>query len=818
MKASDTHQADECVRPSHIAHFYQDDASLVRTVADFIADGLHAGHAGILLATKPHRESAARQLTARGLDLPRLSREGRYLALDAECLLSDLMHEGMPDEEKFQNLIGGVIEKAGMRCPSVRVFGELASLLWGGGNMAAAVRLEQLWNQTRRRRPFSLWCGYSLNGIGKDTDGEHYQALCAEHSRIIPSEDYMRLPNEDRRLQFIADLQQRAAALSAESERRKEAELFLSRREQELKEALLESQILNEVAQTLGAELDLEKLLQKMTDAATMLTGAKFGAFFYNTVTEQGESQILYSLSGVPREAFIDLDMPRNAPLFEITFRGYGTVRIDDLLEDARYGRTPPHQALPLGHLPVRSYLAVPVISYASEVLGGLFFGHPNPRVFTERAERIAKGLAAQGGIALDNARLYQQARREIAVRKEAEERIADLLTNEQAARGEAERANRLKDEFLATVSHELKTPLNAIFGWAQLLLVEKAEDPKHALKAIERNARVQIKLTDDLLDLSRIISGKLHLNIRSIALTTAVDAAIEAIGPAAQAKRITIEKRGVSARPFMKIAGDPDRLQQVMWNLLSNAVKFTPPGGQITVNLSEEEDTVTVIVRDTGDGIDPAFLPFVFDRLRQADGSNTRKHAGLGLGLSIVRHIVEMHGGTVTAESRGLGEGASFIIALPTTLDPATQQALESATVLQAERKDRASISLEGVDVLLVDDDESALEIVCTILVHAGARVRTACSASQARSLLSQWRPDVILADIAMPEEDGYSFLQTLRACTPPDEEPIPAAAVTARAHAEDRIKALRAGYHNHIPKPIDQDELLAVVASLVR
>lgn len=404
---------------------------------------------------------------------------------------------------------------------------------------------------------------------------------------------------------------------------------------------------------------------------------------------------------------------------------------------------------------------------------------------------------------------------RDITDRKRAEEEIERLLEQEQAAREEAEHANRLKDEFLATVSHELRTPLNAIFGWSQVLLSHKPDEAtaSRAIRTIESNARAQIQLTNDLMDVSRIITGKLRLEIKRFVLAAVVEAAMEAIVPAVNGKRLTLDAR-VDPRAI-EMDGDPERLQQVIWNLLSNAVKFTPPGGRIMVTLGHEQDAATLVVSDTGQGIAPSFLPHVFDRLRQFDGSSTREHTGLGLGLSIVRHIVEMHGGTVSAESPGLERGATFTVRLPLNVSVGVAQTgVPMAQEEQAEQPQ--AVSLKGVSVLFVDDDETALEIVSRILVGAGAEVRTAGTAKEAYDIVRRARPDVILSDLAMPGTDGYSFLRQVRALVPEEGGQIPAAALTAYTRVEDRLKALRAGYQNHIPKPVDARELIIVVAAL--
>jgi len=405
-------------------------------------------------------------------------------------------------------------------------------------------------------------------------------------------------------------------------------------------------QIINNFGRLLSAELDLKKLAQALTDAATNLIGAQFGAFFHNEPDGGGGSYTLYTLSGIDRRHFERVPLPRSTALLGPTFRGESIVRIGDLTRDSRYGQNDPHRGVPRGHPPVRSYLGIPVTSRSGEVLGSLLFGHAQPDAFTESDERIVVGLAAQAAIAIDNARLFD------AVQK---------------ARGAAEIANRLKDEFLATVSYELRMPINAVLGWTSLLRGTQMDAARRekALETIESNARLQQKIVEDILDVSRIVAGQLRLEREPMPFRPAVEAAVDSIRPMAEAKSIALTVE-LGDDPAILI-GDRARLQQVAWNLVSNAVKFTPEGGAMRVSLDVTESRVELVVSDTGVGIAPGFLPHVFERFRQGDASATRAHGGLGLGLAIVRHLTEMHGGSVAAVSAGTGKGATFIVRLPT-------------------------------------------------------------------------------------------------------------------------------------------------------
>jgi PAS domain S-box-containing protein len=1001
--------------------------------------------------------------------------------------------------------------------------------------------------------------------------------LQEEGGLVIAGSGRLDFPTETETLLLRVATNQAAIALQSAqgTSQRQQAEGSL-REQTEVVEAI------NRIGQTLSAELDLHKLVQALTDAATELTGAKFGSFFYNVADACGESYMLYTLSGVPLEAFAHFPMPRNTDIFGPTFRGEGVIRLVDVKQDPRYGRSSPYYGMPAGHLPVTSYLAVPVISRSGEVLGGLFFGHPEAGVFTERHERIIVGLAAQAAIAMDNARLFTLAQREraeaqmaqkqlanilesitdsfiafdkdwrftylngeaeklllrlqlsdkemlgkrlwetfpdllesvvykqfqhaateqvpvewemvypplnswfhiraypvnegLAVyaqditerkqaeqarahlaaivessddaiisknlqgiirswnkgaekifgytaaeaigksvtilipephideeprilerirggetidhyetvrrrkdgtlidisltvspmrdedgtiigaskiarditerkraeetlrqseeryrsltsiltsviwttdaeggfvapqpeweaftgqtweeykdwgrinafhpddrlriqalwqaavescstyelqgrlwhkpsgkyhycvaravplfdtdgairewigntldvhgQKEAEEEREQLLIAERVARSAADAASRAKDEFLATVSHELRSPLNAMLGWARILSSKNLDDETavRGLKAIEQNAKAQAQLIEDLLDVSRIISGKFRLNNEPVEVAGVIEAAVDSVRPTAEVKGVRLQ---VTLDPDAgPVSGDASRLQQVVWNLLSNAVKFTPREGRVQVRLLRVNSHIEIEVSDTGQGISPEFLPYVFDRFQQADGSSTRTHGGLGLGLAIVRHIVELHGGSVAAASLGKAQGATFTVRLPLMVFHSKLRREER--VHPRVDDDEAlsftpSQSLVGVKVLAVDDEQDSLLLLSTVLTQCGARVKTASSAEEGFREVQTWRPDIIVSDIGMPGEDGYTFMKRVKSWAREHGIWIPAVSLTAFARAEDRMKALASGYQIHVPKPVEPAELIAVLVSLI-
>ncbi len=495
------------------------------------------------------------------------------------------------------------------------------------------------------------------------------------------------------------------------------------------------------VGAIVASTLDRETIVQKVTDTATELTHAQFGAFFYNvTDPESGEAYMLYTLSGVSREAFANFPQPRATAVFAPTFHGEGPVRLDDVTADPRYGRSAPYFGMPPGHLPVRSYLAVPVKGIMGDVLGGLFFGHSEVGVFTEQHERLALGVASWASVALENARLY----------------------------ADAQAANRMKDEFLAVLSHELRTPLNAIVGYSRLLRgnILSGEKATRGLETLERNATWLTQIVEDVLDVSRIVSGKIRLDVQPVELPLIVENAVATVQPAADAKGVrlqTVIDPGVGL-----VSGDPGRLQQVVWNLMSNAVKFTPRNGRVHVRLERVNSHVEIVVSDTGAGIRPDFLPYVFERFRQADSGTTRKSGGLGLGLAIVRHIVEMHGGSVEASSAGEGEGATFRVRLPLMIvQPATVETRREHP--RTERRDALTGlgDLHGVHVLAIDDEEDALTLLRVVLEAAGAQVTTLSSPLTALERIAEVKPHVLVLDLGMPEMDGFELIARIRKST---------------------------------------------------
>ncbi|HET8796082.1 MAG TPA: ATP-binding protein, partial [Thermoanaerobaculia bacterium] len=859
---------------------------------------------------------------------------------------------------------------------------------------------------------------------------------------------------------------------------------------------------LSEIGRTISADLDVQNVLQAVTDAATELSGAQFGAFFYNVVNDAGESYMLYTISGVPREHFEKFPMPRNTQIFAATFSGEATMLLEDVTKDPRFGKNAPYHGLPKGHLPVVSYLAVPVVSRSGEVLGGLFFGHPQPGVFTQQSAQVVEGLAAQAAVTLDNARLYQRVLADRALIRRSEERyrslveasptpqavgtsnpegyvvddspswraltgqtfdemkgrgwldavhpdfreaaeraldeaiagrriyqmelrlcladgtyrwfaakgvpvydddgtlrewmgtctdidqrrsteehlrflaranelfassldyettlrnltqaavpaLADWCAVDMAGKGaapydrlavahvdpekielawelyrrfpsdpardpiartirsghsqlvrtvsdavireitlsdehyaivnalglvswmivplpgrrgplgaitfvssdsgrlfteldlshaeefarqaavaienatlyrDAQEANRAKDDFLATLSHELRTPMTAILGWSRMLQEGGLDEETYAsaIEAILRSAHAQALLIDDVLDMSRIIAGKMQLDPQPVDVVDTVQAALRTVRPAADAKGVALE---FQQRPGCSlVTGDPNRLQQIVWNLLSNAIKFTPRGGDVIARVEQSGSFVRLTVRDSGRGIAPEFLPHVFEPFRQAENVTTRTQGGLGLGLAIVKQLVELHGGNISAHSEGEGRGATFAIELPVRavrdIEPAQRTRGRYAHPQRGDSTVEGTPypTLVGVRVLIVDDQDDARKLVRTVLGRCGADVIAAASVAEALDHLEHAAADIIVSDIAMPDADGFSLIRHIRETR---RLAIPVVAMTAFSHPADQEKILAAGFSGYLRKPVEPLDLARELYGLLK
>jgi signal transduction histidine kinase/CheY-like chemotaxis protein len=546
-------------------------------------------------------------------------------------------------------------------------------------------------------------------------------------------------------------------------------------------------EILNQTGQSIASQLDIEKLLQTVTDAATSLTGARFGAFFYNRVNEAGEDYLLYTLSGAPREAFEKFGHPRATAVFAPTFRGECTVLSDDITKDPRYGTMPPHHGMPPGHLPVRSYLAVPVKSRSGEVLGGLFLGHPETARFQQRDARLMEGLAAQAAIAIDNARMYEAAQAQLATRERTEASLRD--------------SDRRKDEFLATLAHELRNPLAPIRQAVNISqnpgATQAQKDWSHEI--ITRQVQHMSLLLDDLLDISRITRGTLDLRRQRTQLARVIESAIETARPAIDAKRHSLGVHLPQSPVTLDV--DPLRLSQVLSNLLTNAAKYTDPDGRIRIDAELLGGEVSIRVIDNGIGIAAEAMPNLFTMFSQVRSVDDRSDGGLGIGLALSRGLIELHGGRLEAHSQGPGQGSEFVVRLP-----ATPQAAATA----AETPAAAEPSRRARRVLVADDNIDAGESLAMLLRLDGHEVQLATNGAQAVELFDRMKPEIAILDIGMPGLNGYEVARRIRQKARNDVMLI---AVTGWGQEADKARAAESGFDHHFTKPVEPAVLSALV-----
>ncbi|WP_288379593.1 GAF domain-containing protein [uncultured Massilia sp.] len=570
------------------------------------------------------------------------------------------------------------------------------------------------------------------------------------------------------------------------------------RAEEALREETRMLELLNRAGSVLASTLDIDTLLQAITDAATELTGAEFGSFFYNGQDANGDAYLLYTLSGAPREAFTHLGHPRPTAIFAPTYNGGAPIRSDDITKDPRYGSMGPHHGMPKGHLPVRSYLAASVSSRSGEVLGGLFFGHSQPKMFDERTEELIAGFVAQAAVAIDNARLYEMAQRAARERE-------GLLASERAARAEAERHSKMKDEFLAMLAHELRNPLAPITSAAQLLNMPTV-DEKLRLKAgsvIARQVRHMTELVDDLLDVSRVTRGLVKLENETLELSAVLRAAVEQARPHIEAREHVLS---VEAPPQeVVVVGDRTRLVQVLVNLLNNAAKYTPPRGRIVLRLEAGLESARMTVIDNGAGMDAKLLPHVFDLFTQAERTPDRSQGGLGIGLALVKTIVQMHGGQVEAHSDGPNLGASVSVLLPLAgLDAASPQA---PARLQSRRRNAAPCVLT-----IVDDNADAAQSLAVLLREQGHTVNVFEDGVRTLASNDIGSTQAFILDIGLPDMTGYELARRLRR----EHREATFIALTGYGQARDRDLSKQAGFDHHLVKPVELRALADILAQL--
>jgi signal transduction histidine kinase/ActR/RegA family two-component response regulator len=793
----------------HFVQFYETDSFLLNSLSGYISTGMGAGDACIVVATKAHREGLEALLQECGLDVAAACARGQYVSLDAAETLSMLMVDGSPQMGIFVEVIGGIIARAAEGRRRVRIFGEMVALLWVEGNYDAVIRLEELWNYLQKTRSFSLFCAYRIDGFDRGMIPDGLTDVCTAHSRVIPAESYTALTNADDRLRTIIQLQLKARSLQAEVVERKEAEDALSAVKNELETQVEDLRRLHEMSVSLTSTLDIESVLEEVLRAALAVQGTDMGLL---SLCDPERDGLTVKVSSGFNEEFLKHArwVPPGGGPCGTCYEQHRRVVVEDIEVDPIFA--PYREAARAAG--IRACHSTPLITRNGNIIGVLSVHFRQAHRPSGRETCLMDLYARMAADIIENARLHHQVQQELEERKQ-------LLVREQMTRAAAESANRMKDEFLATVSHELRTPLNAILGWSHMLrkgCLDEAGTAR-AVETIERNAKSQAQLIEDILDVSRVITGKLRLNIGPVDVASIINSAIDSVQLAADSKDIQLE---VTLDPSARhVSGDFSRLQQVIWNLLSNAIKFTPSGGRVEVRLERAGPDVQIRVSDTGEGISPDFLPFIFDRFRQADGTSTRRHGGLGLGLAIVRHLVELHGGTVHVDSSGEGCGATFTIRFPMSIahERAKSRRRESGS-LRLNEDDNVQInplpSLDGVQVLLVDDDQDTLQMLTLMLTEYGAKVQAAASAAEALEALQWCKPDVLVSDLAMPGEDGYSLISKVRALEAENGKLTPAVALTAYVRVEDRARALSAGFNVFVPKPVELSELITAIANL--
>jgi signal transduction histidine kinase/ActR/RegA family two-component response regulator len=779
------------VAPGHDVQFYDDREVLVSRVAEFVGEGLTRNEAALLISTSPNTSAILKNLARQAIDPHHYRESGQLVTVDAHEMLPSLLVGGQPDENLFAEVVGRLVSRLRAERGQVRVYGELANLLIGEGSEPATLELERLWNQLLGQEPFRLLCSYEMDAWALRGSPGGFARVCAAHDRVTPAEGADGLATVTDTPRLLADLQHKTRALTFEARTRRdlEAERRQLREAENLARAQAEEATrhlarLQRVTSALSRALTPDAIARVVATEMAEAVGAEQALLALPA--ENGTKLKLLGLAGLPAAAPHPLEIATDAPLpIVAAFHGRLVCLSSPSEIAAEFPAVPEPRAAAIVCVP---------LALGDQPLGAIGFGYRESQEFTPARRGLLDDIARQASLALEQSLLLQQAEHE---------------------RQRAEMATRAKDEFLATLSHELRTPLTSILGWARMLQVGGIDERgrQQALATIERNAKLEVQLLEDLLDVSRIAAGKLQLDLRPVDLGAVILAAADVIRPAAEAKEIRLETEVDPSAGA--VLGDPDRLQQVFWNLLSNAVKFTPRRGRVVVIQRRVENGVEVRVRDTGRGIGPEFLPFVFDRFRQAEkGSTTRTQRGLGLGLAIVRHLVELHGGSVAAESPGEGHGATFTVVLP-VIGPRVEAAGEPKAF------DEPAASLAGLRILLVEDEADTRELLTVILERAGAAVTVVASASDALRALEQSAGTpaaytMLVADIGLPGEDGYALVHRLRQLPPERGGGIPALALTAYATAQDRRRALTAGFHTHLTKPADPAEIIAAVARL--
>jgi len=774
---------------THIVQFYDHEEALYSLVSGFLADGLAAGEHVLVVGTEEHRREFAARVRAKNIDYE----ADHLLMTDARQLMNTFMVGAAPDAERFHESVIGTIHRHLNGGTKIRIYGEMVDLLWREGNADGALQLEDLWNDAESELRFSLLCAYSLAPFFSDTASPGFESICNRHQHVVPSirealaakhrseaelKDFfenapigLHWVGPDGSILWANDAELSLLGYAHDEYVGHNVSEFHADRE-------VQEDILNRLRRNEEIHDYEARLVAK--DGSIRHVAITSNALFENGVfvhtrcftrdisdrkrLEDCSAFLLDATTALNRSLDFDTRLQEIPRVAVPRFADSCTVDLTD--DDAAFEPVATHDMI-----------VVPM-SANDRLLGTITFKSVDRRPYDETDVSLATELAHRAAIALENARLYQL----------------------------AQMANRTKDEFLATLSHELRTPLTAILGWSRMMLLGglDPETTRTALETIERSAHTQAALIDDLLDLSKIVTGKLSLQHELVDLSAVVYSAVQTTKLAADARNITLDVNGIDERTV--VTGDPTRLQQIVWNLLSNAIKFSESGGHVSLVLERDRGDVRIIVRDSGKGIHPEFLPHVFEPFRQADGASTRMHNGLGLGLAIVRYLAEHHGGSVTAESEGPGRGATFTVTLPLAARRSKQ--------LHEPVKDDV-VDLSGLSILLVDDDADTRDVVSAILRRCGAEVDSASCVTDACILLNAKLPHILVTDIAMPERDGYSLLQYLRSRNGSARN-VRLVALTAMTHSHAEEDLREAGFHAYVRKPVDPIDFARTIAGL--
>jgi signal transduction histidine kinase len=770
----------------HLVQFYESDTYLINSVSQYLGAALGAGDGAVLVATRPHRSAIQRKLRARGLDLHAARSRGQFVSLDATETLAKFMVGGTPDRASFRDVIGEVIVQAAGDGRRVRAFGEMVALLWADGAHEAAIHLEELWTDLQETHTFTLYCAYPIDGFGDAGHETPFESICTCHCRVLPTESYAALAQEDKRLQAIARLQQKAQALEAEIAHRTEVEarLIALRKQQEAELADLKR--LHEMSTRLSTGRELAPILEETLHTAAALSDTDLGLLSLCDGEQEG---LKLGASLGFDDGFLRLVeyVPPGEGACGTCLRERRRVVVEDVETDPRFG--PYREAARRGGF--RAIHSTPLVTRSGRVIGVLSTHFRKPHRPSDREMHLIDLCARQAVDSIENARLYRRAQEEIAERQRAEAALRE--------------ADRRKDQFLATLAHEMRNPLAPVRNALQIMRLA-GDDPVAAEQArdmIERQVQQMVRLVDDLLDISRITRGKVALKTERVGLSSVVADAVETSRPLIEAARheLTVS---LPADPI-ELEADPTRLAQVLSNLLNNAAKYTDPGGRIRLSAGREVGGVTVRVRDTGIGIAPEMLPRIFDLFVQADRSGQRGQGGLGIGLTLVRTLVEMHGGTVEAHSGGPGQGSEFIVRLPLTR---TQQPSSP----EGNGQDSPAPELPPRRVLVVDDHVDAAQSLAMLMRILGQDVRTAHDGSQALREARDFQPQVAFLDIGLPGMTGYDLARRFR--DQPGGDKVLLVALTGWGQEEDRRRAREAGFNEHLTKPVEPSALEELLA----